>query len=533
MQYLLQHLLHDSAEAHADRPAIEDGARTVTYGDLETRSNRLARYLVDIGVARGDRVGIYLDKSADSIVAIYGALKAGAVYVPLDPHAPASRLGFICRDCDVRVMLTGREKVADWGALLDGGAPIESLVVLNTLQADALDGWPDGLIVEPWGTIEQASHEPLPERNIAADLAYILYTSGSTGQPKGVKLSHTNGLAFVDWAAERFSVQSRDRLSSHAPLHFDLSVFDLFAAAKVAAATVVVPSEASLFPRELAEWIHRKGITVWYSVPSVLSMLTLRGSLEIGDLPRLRTVLFAGEVFPTKYLRRLMELLPHVEFNNLYGPTETNVCTYYPVPPLSQEATSPIPIGKAIANVEAVAITESGEVAQQGEIGELIVRGPTVMVGYWGLPDETEKALIANPLQSGLRDVAYRTGDLVRQQGDGNFEFLGRRDAQVKSRGYRIELGEIESVLNAHPAVVECGVVAIPDEVVTNRIKAYVVARNGLVEADLIRHCSDRIPRYMIPEMFEFREVLPKTSTGKVDRQALLNDIADAVGRKG
>ncbi len=532
MQYLLQHLLRDSAEVQADRPAVEDGSRQLTYRELEASSNRLAHFLLDAGVSRGDRVALYVDKSAESVVAIYAVLKAGAVYVPLDPQAPALRLAYICRDCDVRVLLTGKEKAASWNALLQAGAPLESIIVLNAGEPDVLDERPSRIRVETWGTVEQASDVPLTGRTIAADLAYILYTSGSTGQPKGVMLSHSNALAFVDWATERFAVRSQDRLSSHAPLHFDLSVFDLFAAAKAGATTVLVPPETSIFPVELARWIERKGITTWYSVPSVLSMLTLRGGLREGDLARLRTILFAGEVFPTKYLRRLMALLPHVDFYNLYGPTETNVCTFYRVPSLLKDETSPIPIGRAIANVEVVAVTDDGRVAQPGEVGELYVRGPTVMVGYWGLPDRAEKVLVASPLQPELRDLAYRTGDLVRQEEGGDYRFLGRRDAQIKSRGYRIELGEIESALYAHPAVIECGVVAVPNDVVTNRIKAYVVARNALTEVELVRFCGDRIPRHMIPEVFEFRESLPKTSTGKVDRQALVVDARRPTRRK-
>jgi acyl-coenzyme A synthetase/AMP-(fatty) acid ligase len=231
-------------------------------------------------------------------------------------------------------------------------------------------------------------------------------------------------------------------------------------------------------------------------------------------------VLFAGEVFPTKYLRRLMKLLPHVRFSNLYGPTETNVCTWYDVPPLP-EADDPIPIGHAIEGDEVFAVTEDGRVAADGEAGELYVRGATVMAGYWADPDKTGRVLVPNPVSGSRPGLVYRTGDLVRRRADGEYLFLGRRDAQVKTRGYRVELGEIESAIYAHPAVEECAVVAVPDELVTNRIKAFVVARHRLGEPELAAFCLQRIPRYMVPETVEFRSSLPKTSTGKVDRQAL------------
>lgn len=518
---LVNRLLTASAERHPDRVAVRDRGRSLTYAELETRANRLARLLCDEGTAPGDRVGLYLDKSLESLVGIYGTLKAGAAYVPLDPQAPTSRLRHIAADAGIRVLLTGREKANLWDELLAGAHAVETLVALNATEGDvsapaaarlltnaALDAYPD--------TTPDVGQSP-------SDLAYILYTSGSTGEPKGVMLSHRNALAFVDWTVEKFSLTSADRLSSHAPLHFDLSVFDLFAAAEVGAAVVLVPPRTTMFPIELAGLIHDEAITVWYSVPSALTMLVTRGGLEPGAFPRLRTVVFAGEVFPMKYLLRLMDLLPHVRFYNLYGPTETNVCTWYEVPRYAEgEAPAAIPIGRPISDVEAVAVAEDGTPVQRGEVGELYVAGPTVMHGYWGDAERTARALVE---RNGSR--AYRTGDLVREADDGTFVFLGRRDSQIKSRGYRIELGEIEAALHDHPLVLECAAVAVPDELVTNRIKAVVAARAPVAEAELVEHCRARLPRYMVPELFEFRDELPKSSTGKIARTLL----ADASAR--
>jgi acyl-CoA synthetase (AMP-forming)/AMP-acid ligase II len=241
----------------------------------------------------------------------------------------------------------------------------------------------------------------------------------------------------------------------------------------------------------------------------------------------LRTVLFAGEVFPTKFLRRLMSLLPQARFCNLYGPTETNVCTWYDVPPISEDQVEPIPIGRAIADDEVFAVTDDGRRAATGEVGELCVRGSTVMQGYWGDPERTARTLVPNPLGGNTTDLVYRTGDLVAEDSDGNYRFFGRRDSQIKSRGYRIELGEIESALYASPNVEECAVLAVPDPIVTNRLLAVVVVNNGAGSGDLIKACAERVPNYMIPERFEFREVLPKTSTGKVDRQTLMRELSE------
>lgn len=533
MTLLLHRLLHTAAGRFPDRPAIVDGDRTITYAELGARAARLARLLRELGIGVGDRVGLYLDKSAESIIGLYGVLGCGAAYVPLDPLAPVSRLGFIAADCGLTCLVTGREKAASWSKLIASGTPLETLVLLNAsneeLQA-ASAGQP-GTRVVGGEALKAQSAEPLQSSTSPDDLAYVLYTSGSTGEPKGVMLSHRNGRAFVDWAAAEFELGCEDRLSSHAPLHFDLSVFDVFAAASAGAAVVLVPPAASLFPIELARFIEREQISVWYSVPSILTLLAERGGLEIGGLQRLRTVLFAGEVFPTKYLARLMGLLAHARFCNLYGPTETNVCTWYDVRRLPADHAETIPIGRPIPSVQACVIGDDGAVvAAPGETGELYIGGPTVMQGYWGDPERTERSLVADPSGGDAPGRWYKTGDLVRLDGNGDLRFLGRRDAQVKCRGYRIELGDVEAALLAHERVVECAVLAVPDELVGNRLAAVVVCDGELPDRDLARFCATRLPAYMVPETFARRKALPKTSTGKADRRLLGAELAGGGG---
>ena len=523
---LLHDLLRDSADRNPDGPAVVDGERSVTYAELEARSNRLAHLLRESGVRRGDRVGLYLDKSLESVLGIYGILKLGATYVPLDPAAPPARLAGIAANADLRCLVTGPEKAEHWGQLVSEGAPVETLVApaagegeletpagVRLLAGPALDGQPE----EPLGDVLRSD----------SDLAYILYTSGSTGVPKGVMLSHLNALAFVDWAADEFEVTAEDRLSSHAPLHFDLSVFDLFAAVKAGAAVVLVPGQLSLFPTEQARWIRDAGITVWYSVPSILTLLVLRGKLAEVELPALRTILFAGEVFPTKYLHALVQLLPQVRFANLFGPTETNVNTWYEVPRWEGEPPASIPIGKPVRDVDIFAVAEDGTILEDGETGEMYVRGPTVMQGYWGDAERTTATLFRGWGPGSSPYPTYRTGDLAYVDENGDWIFLGRRDSQIKSRGYRIELGDIEAALHQHPSVVECAVVPIPDELVTNRIKAFVVTRGEVGEDELVSFVCERVPRYMAPELFAFRETLPRSSTGKVDRRALADESVE------
>ncbi len=515
-------LVHDLVPAAAarfpDRVAIVDGDRSITYAELEETTNRVARLLAANGVAHGDRVGLYLDKSLEALVGIYGVMKAGATYVPLDPGAPPARLGGIAADAGLRCLVTSVGKAGEWTALADAGAPLDTLLVLDADGGDVEA--PTGVVALTAAALDEHPPEPiegLPRSS--SDLAYILYTSGSTGVPKGVMLSHLNAMAFVDWAVDEFGVTENDRLSSHAPLHFDLSVFDLYAAARAGAAVVLVPGQLALFPVELGRWIRDAEITVWYSVPSILTLLVLRGKLAETDLPELRTILFAGEVFPTKYLHGLVQELPNVRFANLFGPTETNVCTWYEVPRWDGEPPPAIPIGKQIAGVETFAVGDDGTVLADGEVGELYVRGPTVMQGYWGDGERTAATLLSD--WGGGAYPTYRTGDLAHRDANGDWIFLGRRDSQIKSRGYRIELGDIEATLNQHPAVEECAVVAVPDELVTNRIKAYIVGRADVTDDELTRFCSERLPRYMAPEIYEHRDELPRSSTGKIDRRAL------------
>ena len=532
MTALLHQLLTSSADADPARAAVVDGDRTITYGDLDRASNQLARFLIEIGVRRADRVGLYLEKSIESVIGIYAVLKAGAVYVPVDPQAPILRVAYILGNCGANVVLTGLEKRETWPGIVDAAASVESFVVLN---ADAATGGEVSDASRPFRVhsrteVDERDAGPVHRPTIELDLAYILYTSGSTGDPKGVKLTHLNAMTFVGWAATLLRVRPEDRLSSHAPFHFDLSVLDLFAAASGGATVVLVPHDASVFPRQLQGFIESSAITIWYSVPSILNMLVLHGDLSPGVFPHLRWVLFAGEVFPTKYLRLLMQALPDAAFANLYGPTETNVCTAYVVTRVPEDDAEPIPIGSAIAGVEVVAVTDEGEEAASGKPGELYVRGSTVMQGYWGDPERTARAIVRNPFVAELVDPVYRTGDLVVRSEDGEYRLIGRRDSQIKSRGYRIELGDIEAALYAHQGVVECAVVAFPDELVTNRIRAFVAVQDGVTADGLQRFCSERIPRYMVPESFAIRESLPKTSTGKIDKRALTSE-AEATPR--
>lgn len=506
-------LLRRSAERDPERIAVIDRALSMTYRELDAAVDRLAMRLHDEGIGSGDRVGIYLDKSLAAVIAIFAVLRAGAAYVPLDPASPVKRIASMVRDCRMKCIITAQKKYSQL-------EPELSSEPLHTVMMDQ----------ETFFARDVPAVVPA-ERSADADhvdrLAYILYTSGSTGKPKGVMISQRAACAFIDWASSFADLRSDDRVASHAPFHFDLSIFDLFASIKVGATVVLVPSELAVFPRSLADWIERQAITVWYSAPSALTRLVLQGGLERHGFVNLRRIFFAGEVFPIANLRKLQRAIPHAQYGNLYGPTETNVCIACIVGLVSEEQTRPAPIGRACAGARLLVLSEEGGVCAAGEVGELYVAGDTLMQGYWGMPDQTAAVLTMLPayeLQTGYAGPWYRTGDLVYQDQDGNYHFCGRRDMQVKIRGYRIEPGEIESVLMQHPAVVEAAVTAQPSSASEDRtLNAFVVVRGdrAVAAAELIRFCAEHLPGYMVPGVIEFRPALPFTSTGKLDRARL------------
>jgi amino acid adenylation domain-containing protein len=488
----LDRLVTPFAERTPVHVAVDSPGESLTYAQLESLANRCAHALREAGVKPGDRVGVHLPRSGRTIAAMLGASRAGAVYVPLDPSSPPARLKLIVADCAIRHVVISPQLRASWMA--SGGE--ESVRFLEASD------------------IDRASDAPLPSPGESPDdLAYLLYTSGSTGVPKGVMISHRNCLAFTEWAANLVALGPADRVASVAPFHFDLSTFDLWSSLSRGATVVIVDEAMVVSGPRMVERIQEKRITVWYSVPTAIILMLDAGKLvERGGAPSLRVVFFAGEVFPIKHLRRAMTALQSARFYNLFGPTETNVCTAYEVPgPPPEDATS-IPIGRASCGDVATILDADGKPVPEGEVGELFIDGPTVMLGYW---DAGKRTPAKHP---------YPTGDLVSRRPDGELAYHGRRDHMVKIHGFRVELGEVEVALQDHPGIQEAIVCVHEKELV-----AVAVPSDPAVSVlDVKRHCASRLPKYMVPFGVKLVKALPRTSSGKIDRVRTAAAVRDA-----
>lgn len=530
-EFIIPDWVRRQAETHPERTAIAWKGERICYGELEERVNRLARLLIDGGCRPGDRVAFAVPKSPAAYLCMLATLKAGCAYVPIDTDCPASRVAKIIESCEPKWLLATRRSAK----MLDEMFPLTAAA--NGLRIGSVDE-------EPFAGEQFATSFSLtdlstfaasaPEVTLGLDApAHILFTSGSTGTPKGVVITHANVRAFVEWGVGYFQLQPEEKVSGHAPLHFDLSTYDTYGAFGAGAELHPVPPELNLLPHELADFIRQRELTQWFSVPSILSYLARFDAVQPGDFPFLKRLMWCGEVFPTPSLMYWMQRLPHVQFTNLYGPTEATIASsYQTVLECPHSETEQIPIGRPCAGEELLVLDDRLQPLPPGEIGHLYIGGVGLSPGYWRDAEKTASVFVPHPFDPRPEARIYKTGDLARLGDDGLVYFLGRADTQIKCRGYRIELGEIETALGTLDMLAESAIVAIDTDGFENKAIccAYVPVAGQEVKPSAIRSAlSKLVPRYMLPERWQSFPVLPKNANGKIDRRQLREQFAAAV----
>ena len=517
----LEDLLVVQAERRPEACALVCNGQRTTYGELEKASNRLARALKAAGCKPGDRVALLLPKSIQAIIGIFAALKADCMYVPLDVASPAGRLARMLQASDSRCLLASGStapRLNEAAAQMDPGSL-------------PLVGWMDGgatlvqgmTAVFYWGDVLRLSESATDRRTNDPGPAHLLFTSGSTGMPKGVVITHSSVIHFVEWALRYFGIGASDRISGQPPLHFDLSTFDIYGSVAAGAQLHLIPPELCVLPHRLAAFIRDSELTQWFSVPSILNHLARFDAVRWHDFPSLRRLLWCGEKFPTPALIHWMRRLTHVEFFNLYGPTEATIASScYRVPRCPESDTVDIPIGEPCQGEQLLVLDELMRPIEPGKTGDLYISGVGLSPGYWRDTEKTSEVFLTHPDGSGVQ--IYKTGDLARVGDDGRIYLLGRSDSQIKHRGYRIELGEIESALHGAPGVQDAAIVAIdaPGLEGAAICCAYVPhPDSGVSTPSLKKHLAEVLPHYMVPSHWMVLERMPRNGNDKTDRAGL------------
>lgn len=515
MDFLVWHLLRESVRRSPEKEALVHGEERLSYGEVARRVDGLASGLRTAGLRRGDRMGIFLEASVPQVISIFGVSRAEAAYVPISSLLHAEQVMHIARDCGMKGLITTAAKLSSLTDVLPQIPSLEFLVVLGPGEVTAqlpvyrYEEFCAGTLTPGWR-----------ESSIEKDLAAILYTSGSTGKPKGVMLSHGNIVAGSRIVSTYLGISESERILAVLPFSFDAGMNQLMTAFEKGGTCVLINF---VFAREIVQTLLKEKITGLAGVPTLWSLLAQPSSTLSKQATHLRYITNTGGAMPQAVLKVLREVLPTTKIFLMYGLTEAFRSTFLPPEELDRRPTS---MGKAIPDTEILVLNEKGELCKPGEPGELVHRGPTVSLGYWNRPEDTARALRPNPLSppelGDCEKVCY-SGDLVKMDEDGFLYFIGRRDTMIKSSGVRISPTEVEEVLFQSGKLRGAAVIGIPDEMLGQTIKAFVVLRDGnTLDTDaLLAYCAEKMPRYMVPKAFEVMSELPKTSSGKVDYPAL------------
>ena len=497
MENSLLCFLERSAERYPDRDAYADADRTYTYAQMVDTARRVGSALCPRIAARRRPVAVYMEKSADCVAAFFGVLYSGNFYCPIDPEMPVERIRVILDVLRPEAVIT-TEALREKAASFSHGAKLLQFEALA--QSERLDETLDRIL----------------GKTIETDPAYVLFTSGSTGVPKGVLLPHRVLIRYLHDLDRSFDLGPDDVFGNQAPLYFDISTHDIYGAAYFGAKMVIIPQHLFGFPVKLIEYLNEQRVTTFLWVPSAMGIIARLRAFKAILPQHLRVILFAGEVLPKKHLDYWAEHLPEAVFANLYGPTETFVCTWY-IRRGDEPEDAPLPIGHAVADSETLVLDEAGNAVAPGEIGELCLRGSCLALGYYNDPERTAAAFVPNPLLPDWPDRIYRTGDLVRERDDGELLYVSRKDYQIKRMGYRIELGEIETAASRLEGVAECACTYL------ERRSRIVLWYEGVEQdrAAMLAALEARLPKYMLPDQLMYMPSLPRNANGKLDRKAL------------
>lgn len=482
-----------------DKLAVADDMHCMTFDQLYVQAIAIATKIQDIGLGCNRPVIVFCPKSIWKYAALLGILYSGNYYIPLDVKMPEERLKMIVALLDAQIAIVNKEMES---VFQETGFSGQILTLPETICEE--EKYSDNC--------QWRSHV------IDTDPAYVLFTSGSTGVPKGVVISHRAVIDYMEWHCEKFSFDETNILGNQAPFYFDASMPDLYTPLCCGATLHIIPEKLFLFPGRLMEYINEKEINTLIWVPSALMMFTIKNSFAKNRLKHLRLVMFCGEVMPNKHLNQWRHYYPDVRFVNLYGPTEAAyACTYYEVNREFSDSES-LPIGKACENTDILVLDEEGNLIQDGREGELCIRGSCLAHGYYGDMQKTEKSFVKNPLNRTYEEKIYRTGDIVRYNEFMELLYVGRRDFQIKHMGYRIELGEIETAAYGMPEMKQC--CALYHET-QSQILLYCAVANPITEKDIFQFLKTRLPRYMMPARIFIEDSLPLNANGKTDRLLL------------